>query len=130
MNTTKMSKAEIADYLTTTLGQEVDPDATIQQLRSQVSLVLGAVDTPAPVAPVVKGLDMEERVEVIIAKDSRDKYPVYLAVNGDDVLINRGHRVSVKRKFIEVLENAKTVSWDSEMKEFQEVHTYPFQVFG
>ena len=49
----------------------------------------------------------EERVAVRLFKDN-DKYKgdVFVAVNGQSVLIRRGERVAIKKKFAEVLEQS------------------------
>ena len=55
-------------------------------------------------APVEAG---EELVSVRLFKDN-DKYKgdVFVAVNGQSVLIRRGERVAIKKKFAEVLEQS------------------------
>lgn len=55
-------------------------------------------------APVEVG---EELVSVRLFKDN-DKYKgdVFVAVNGQSVLIRRGERVAIKKKFAEVLEQS------------------------
>lgn len=55
-------------------------------------------------APVEAG---EELVSVRLFKDN-DKYKgdVFVAVNGQSVLIRRGERVAIKKKFTEVLEQS------------------------
>lgn len=55
-------------------------------------------------APVEAG---EELVSVRLFKDN-DKYKgdVFVAVNGKSVLIRRGERVAIKKKFAEVLEQS------------------------
>ena len=55
-------------------------------------------------APVEAG---EELVSVRLFKDN-DKYKgdVFVAVNGQSVLIRRGERVAIKKKFVEVLEQS------------------------
>ena len=48
---------------------------------------------------------MDELVEIKLFKDTgRYKDDVFVSVNGDNVLIKRGEKVLVKRKFAEVLE--------------------------
>ncbi len=55
-------------------------------------------------APVARG---DELVSIRLFKDG-DKYrdDVFVAVNGQSVLIRRGERVEVKRKFADVLEQS------------------------
>lgn len=50
---------------------------------------------------------MDELVEVKLFKDTgKYKDDVYVGVNGENVLIKRGERVRIKRKFAEVLDNS------------------------
>lgn len=58
-----------------------------------------AAETPAQAG--------EELVSVRLFKDN-DKYKgdVFVAVNGQSVLIRRGERVAIKKKFAEVLEQS------------------------
>lgn len=50
---------------------------------------------------------MEELVEVKLFKDTgKYKDDVYVGVNGENVLIKRGERVKIKRKFAEALDNS------------------------
>lgn len=50
---------------------------------------------------------MDELVEVKLFKDTgKYKDDVYVGVNGENVLIKRGERVKIKRKFAEVLDNS------------------------
>lgn len=49
----------------------------------------------------------EEYVDVKLHRDNgKYKEPVFVAVNGENCVIERGVRVKVKRKFAEVLENS------------------------
>lgn len=59
---------------------------------------------PEQAAPAQAG---EELVSVRLFKDN-DKYKgdVFVAVNGQSVLIRRGERVAIKKKFAEVLEQS------------------------
>lgn len=50
---------------------------------------------------------MDELVEVKLFKDTgKYKDDVFCAVNGENVLIKRGERVKIKRKFAEALDNS------------------------
>ncbi len=40
------------------------------------------------------------------AFSEHDDHPVYASVNGDNVVIQRGETVMIKRKFVEVIENS------------------------
>lgn len=59
-------------------------------------------------------LDPEELVSVHLFKDN-DKYKdaVFVAVNGERVLIKRGESVLVKRKFADVLEQSMKQDTDT-----------------
>ena len=63
-----------------------------------------AAPAQAAEAPAQAG---EELVSVRLFKDN-DKYKgdVFVAVNGQSVLIRRGERVAIKKKFAEVLEQS------------------------
>lgn len=51
---------------------------------------------------------MEEYVEITLFKDNeRYKSDVYVCVNGENCIIQRGVPVKVKRKFVEVLRNSE-----------------------
>ena len=56
----------------------------------------------------------EELVEVKLFKDN-DKYkePVFVAVNGETLAIERGVKVKIKRKFAEVLENSDKQDYET-----------------
>lgn len=57
---------------------------------------------------------MNEEVEVKLFKDN-DKYkdPVFVGVNGDNVVIERGVRVKIKRKYAEVLDNSDKQDYET-----------------
>lgn len=68
----------------------------------------------------------EELVEIRLFKDSgKYKDDVYVGCNGDRILIQRGERVKIPRKFAEILDqsdlqDAKTADLiDSKVKEFE-----------
>lgn len=51
---------------------------------------------------------MNEPVEIKLFRDNNKyKDDVYVSVNGDNVVIKRGERVQVKRKFVQVLEQSE-----------------------
>lgn len=57
---------------------------------------------------------MNELVDVKLFKDN-DKYkePVFVAVNGESIAIERGVRVKIKRKFAEVLDNSDNQDYET-----------------
>lgn len=55
-----------------------------------------------------------ELVEIKLFKDNnRYKDDVFVAVNGENCVIQRGERVKVKRKFAEVLENSDLQDYET-----------------
>lgn len=56
----------------------------------------------------------EEYVEVKLFKDNgRYKEPAFVAVNGENCVIERGVRVKIKRKFAEVLDNSDNQDYET-----------------
>lgn len=57
---------------------------------------------------------MEEYVDVKLFKDN-DKYkdPVFVSVNGENCVIERGVRVKIKRKFAEVLDHSEHQDYET-----------------
>ena len=76
---------------------------TMSEAKTKQAAAQAAAGTQAE-APVEAG---EELVSVRLFKDN-DKYKgdVFVAVNGQSVLIRRGERVAIKKKFAEVLEQS------------------------
>jgi len=57
-----------------------------------------------------------ELVEVKLFKDNNKyKDDVYVAVNGENIVIKRGERVQVKRKFAEVLDKSDMQDYETSM---------------
>ena len=75
----------------------------MSEAKTKQAAVQAAAEAQAE-APVEAG---EELVSVRLFKDN-DKYKgdVFVAVNGQSVLIRRGERVEIKKKFAEVLEQS------------------------
>lgn len=56
----------------------------------------------------------EEYVDVKLFKDNgKYKDPVFVAVNGENCVIQRGERVKIKRKFAEVLDNSDRQDYET-----------------
>lgn len=56
----------------------------------------------------------EELVEIKLFKDNaKYKDPVFVAVNGENCVIERGIRVKIKRKFAEVLDNSDIQDYEA-----------------
>lgn len=75
----------------------------MSEVKTKQAAAQAAAEAQAE-APVEAG---EELVSVRLFKDN-DKYKgdVFVAVNGQSVLIRRGERVAIKKKFAEVLEQS------------------------
>lgn len=59
---------------------------------------------------------MDELVEVKLFKDNgKYKEPVFVAVNGDAIAIERGVRVKIKRKHAEVLDNSDKQDYETSL---------------
>lgn len=55
----------------------------------------------------VKSKETEALVEIELFRDNKDyKDNVFVAVNGESCLIQRGKKVKIKKKFADVLENS------------------------
>ena len=55
----------------------------------------------------VKSKEKEALVEIELFRDNKDyKDNVFVAVNGESCLIQRGQKVKIKKKFADVLENS------------------------
>lgn len=55
----------------------------------------------------VKSKETEALVEIELFRDNKDyKDNVFVAVNGESCLIQRGQKVKIKKKFADVLENS------------------------
>ena len=58
-------------------------------------------------APAALKVDpMEEYVEIMVPRSEKNPGPVFIGVNGQNVLVKRGEYVAVKRKFAEALKNS------------------------
>lgn len=62
-------------------------------------------------------LDPNEEVEVKLFKDN-GKYskPLFVGVNGETIAIQRGEKVKIKRKFLEVIENSERQDYETALK--------------
>lgn len=54
-----------------------------------------------------KTVDMEELVDYTAPLTTPDAEPIYVGVNGENIQIQRGVPVKIKRKFLEVLQHAQ-----------------------
>lgn len=62
-------------------------------------------ETAAAAEPVKAG-SMEDYVEIMIPRSEKNPGPVFIGVNGENVLVKRGEYVKVKRKFAQALKNS------------------------
>lgn len=53
-----------------------------------------------------KEKSMEDYVEIMIPRSEKNPGPVFIGVNGENVLVKRGEFVKVRRKFAEALRNS------------------------
>lgn len=88
----------------------VDAAAMIAELKAEIeALKAKTEEKPAErdEAALAEHLAyMDELVEVQLFKDNNKyKDDVFVSVNGENVVIKRGEKVKIKRKFAEVLEN-------------------------
>lgn len=61
----------------------------------------------APAGEVAtKEKSMEDYVEIMIPRSEKNPGPVFIGVNGENVLVKRGEYVKVRRKFAEALRNS------------------------
>lgn len=93
-------KKEIAELLAAT---KKEASEIISSAKASVR-----ADVSAPVIDEAERARGEELVDVFLFKDS-GKYSddVYVCVNGENCLIQRGVNIKVKRKFYEVLMNSQ-----------------------
>ena len=85
----------------------------VEEARREAGLKAAAESKKAEDAAAQKAY-MEELVEVKLFKDNgKYKDDVFVGVNGENVVIKRGERVKVKRKFAEVLENSDRQDYDT-----------------
>ena len=56
---------------------------------------------------VIKNIDENTFVEIELFRDNKDyKDNVFVAVNGESCVIQRGRKVKIKKKFADVIENS------------------------
>ena len=88
-----------------------EADKIVQEAKAQVAGV------PAGMTAEEKAeydAYMNEEVEVKLFKDNgKYKDPLYVGVNGENVVIERGVRVKIKRKFAEVLDNSDKQDYET-----------------
>lgn len=69
---------------------------------------------------------MEDYVEIMVPRSEKNPGPVFIGVNGENVLVKRGEYVKVKRKFAQALklsfqqENASADYQDMLVREYKE----------
>lgn len=92
----------------------------------------GEAQTEANEQPKPKGKiaarepSMEDYVEIMVPRSEKNPGPVFIGVNGENVLVKRGEYVKVKRKFAEALklsfqqDNAAADYQDMLVREYKE----------
>lgn len=133
----KLTKKQLREYARNECGKNFPVDTDEQVMRLWLGKELGyhIVDTNNKDA-ATKKKDVPNKVTIEIYKNPLDKsdQPVYLAVNGVNVLVKRGVPVDIEMKYLEVLRNAvETISdQDPNTGEIhrRNVHSYPFSIVG
>ena len=115
-----------------TVTPQADPaaeaEAILEEARRQAAEIVAAAQQEAQTvqAPAQQGESDDDLVTIQLFRDN-DKYKndVFVAINGQSCLIQRGKPVQVKRKFARVLEQsmsqdiAASELMDQEEKEFE-----------
>lgn len=97
------------------------------KLRTKIQEKLGEpMEEPELSHPSVE--NDEDRITIIVNKSETDKQPVQVFLNGKSFIMKRGMEVAVPKGVIEILNNAKKLVWDGDMKEYNEVNRYPYTV--
>lgn len=87
--------------------------ATKKKSPQEVEIETNAADDTAAEpaeAPACKEApkekSMEDYVEIMIPRSEKNPGPVFIGVNGENVLVKRGEYVKIRRKFAEALRNS------------------------
>lgn len=132
MAESKTKKAETAQEEAVTFPVQADlaaeAEAILEEARRQAAEIVAAAQQEAQTiqAPAQQGESDDDLVTIQLFRDN-DKYKndVFVAVNGQSCLIQRGKPVQIKRKFARVLEQsmsqdiAASELMDQEEKEFE-----------
>ena len=136
----RKTRAELVSF-----GAEQGIELTMAQAKPDMLAALcRAMDIDPNERPpelMPKGDPMEERVlvEIYTTEKAGGTKDVPIAVNGETVLVKRGYRVPLKRKFVEVLKNAVERNYEEVPDPMapgrytrieRDVLAYPFQVHG
>lgn len=98
----------------------IDIEAIKAQLKAEIAAEIAeekAKETAAKNEEAARiAAEMEEYVEVKLFKDN-DKYKedVFVSVNGENCVIQRGVKVKVKKKFAEVLDNSEHQDYETSL---------------
>lgn len=89
--------------MSNTPAKEKDQTAEIEALKAQIAALTEKVEKPVEdekLPPLKADPSMEEYVEVFLFYDGKKyKDDVFVAVNGETCLIQRGKPVKIKKKF-------------------------------
>lgn len=132
MAESKTKKAQTAQEEAVPVPVQADPaaeaEAILEEARRQAAEIVAAAQQEAQTvqAPAQQGESDDDLVTIQLFRDN-DKYKndVFVAINGQSCLIQRGKPVQVKRKFARVLEQsmsqdiAASELMDQEEKEFE-----------
>lgn len=106
--------AEVQAQVAAMLEQaKAEAQKIVDEARKEAGLKVEA-DAEAARKKAEIAAQMEEYVEVKLFKDN-DKYkdPVFVSVNGENCVIERGVRVKIKRKFAEVLDHSEHQDYET-----------------
>ena len=106
-----------------------------ETLRNKILEALGEpVEAAAPVAKPAEPKSSTEakdpnlkRVTIIIQESEQDGQPVVVGFNGKQFAMKRGQEVTVPQAVLNILDDARIVKYDSEMKA-RKVLRFPYQI--
>lgn len=91
-----------------------EAQARANEIVAQASAMTGLDDPETAKKRAEDKARGEELVEIKLFKDNtKYKDPVFVAVNGENCVIERGIRVKIKRKFAEVLDNSDIQDYEA-----------------
>lgn len=114
--------AELASFAMLSLGLEIGPKDKREQILAKIRTTYTADflvvpkatdlrerprDLTASVRPAENGVEEDDEIHVLIHADQKDSSPVWLAVNGIGLWVPRGVKVWLKRRYVNVLEQAE-----------------------
>jgi hypothetical protein len=100
-----MNKTELKEYAET-LGISVGSRDSVEDVKAKIAEITGETYMPkqAPLKPVTG--DGEEEVTVLFHPDGKDNSRVFISHNGVAMSLPRNKEVTIKRKYLRVLEES------------------------